>query len=697
MPYSSKDFKETNINYINKDFRSIKNTLIEYAKTYFPNTYKDFNETSPGMMLLEMSAYVGDVLSFYIDQQYREMLLPLAEERRNVNNIAKMLGYKTKPIIPAYVDLTVKQTVDATSGDDPQPDYSQAVTVDKGMKVTSTIDSDTIFETLDVVDFTASGSSDPAPIQISTDSEGVVTEYTLTRNIKAISGETKNKTFSVSAPTKYLTLTLTETNVVEIISVTDSNNNKWYEVDYLAQDRIPVETHYTDDESRSTSYSKIQDTSTVSLPAPYTLEFIKTDKRFIVETNDNNTMSLIFGNGILRSGQALKSTLDQTEQFGINIPGVNQNLLSSIDPQLGDEYSTLGQAPAHTTLTVTYRIGGGISANVATGDLTTISSISALNAKSTANVTVTNNIPARGGSEQESINEVRQRAAAFFTTQNRCVTRGDYEARILNMSAKFGNIAKVYVARSNIVTVLNTKVGDAYQQAQAQQDEDGFIPFTALEGYNQSILDILLDLKGGGIPTIDAYTLSYNMDKNLVETPTDPIGINLKKYLNEFRLLTDDVTLRPGYVINFGVLFEVFAHKNANKQDVKFKCTQKIIDYFNIDKMQFKQPVYISQLEYELMGIDGVRSVSYVCPTQGPNWRAVPTIAAAFDPPLWLKIWNPTGGENQEGGWQETGTSGYGYYFDFESAHESGIIKTPATPAVFELKYPKLNVKGRVL
>ena len=106
MAYNNKAFKETNINYINKDFGTLKNTLIEYAKTYFPNTYKDFNETSPGMMLLEMSAYVGDVLSFYIDQQYREMMLPLAEERKNVINMGKMLGYKTKPIVPAYVDLT---------------------------------------------------------------------------------------------------------------------------------------------------------------------------------------------------------------------------------------------------------------------------------------------------------------------------------------------------------------------------------------------------------------------------------------------------------------------------------------------------------------------------------------------------------------------------------------------------------------
>ena len=99
MPYSDKEYQPSNINYLNKDFSSLKSTLIEYAKTYFPNSYRDFNETSPGMMLIEMAAYVGDVLNFYIDNQYKEMLLPLAEERRNVINLANMLGYKVNQYI----------------------------------------------------------------------------------------------------------------------------------------------------------------------------------------------------------------------------------------------------------------------------------------------------------------------------------------------------------------------------------------------------------------------------------------------------------------------------------------------------------------------------------------------------------------------------------------------------------------------
>ena len=216
MPYSDKDFKESNVNYINKDFSSLKNSLIQYAKTYFPNSYRDFNETSPGMMMIEMSAYVGDVLSFYIDQQYREMMLPLAEERRNVVNMAKMLGYKTKSIVPAYVDLKFTQIVSADSNDASKPDYGEASIFDKGVSVTAVTDSTIIFETLEEVDFTESGSiKDPIdPIVNSTNTDtGVVTDWKLTRVIRAISGETKTKNFEIGNPKKFLKLILQKTRI----------------------------------------------------------------------------------------------------------------------------------------------------------------------------------------------------------------------------------------------------------------------------------------------------------------------------------------------------------------------------------------------------------------------------------------------------------------------------------------------------
>ena len=271
MPYGEKnEIKDSNVNYLARDFNDLKTELIRYTKSYFPNTYKDFNETSPGMMLLELSAYVGDVLNFYIDQQYREMLLPLAEERRNLINISKSYGYKTKAISPAYVTLTVKQEVDDTGGSNPKPDYSQAIIIDKGMKIVASTDSSIIFETLNIIDFTISSSAETKPEVTSVDeTTGLPSKYTLTRKVKAISGETKSTTFNIGAPSKFYKLTLPEDNIIEILNVVDSNGNKWYEVEYLAQDKVSFEKHYTTDDDRSNAYTSKDGGTSIALPVPY--------------------------------------------------------------------------------------------------------------------------------------------------------------------------------------------------------------------------------------------------------------------------------------------------------------------------------------------------------------------------------------------------------------------------------------------
>ena len=663
MPYSDKDIKVTNVNYLNKDFDSLKAILMEYAKTYFPNTYRDFNETSPGMMLIEMSAYVGDVLSFYIDQQYREMLLPLAEEKRNIVNIAKMLGYKTKPIVPAYVVLTVNQTVSVDSK--LNPDYSEAVVIDKGWKMTSATDSDIVFETIEEVDFATSGSvADGYPLaeQSAWDATtGIVTNYKLTRHVKAVSGETTTKAFTVGAPSKFLELTLPETNVIDILDVYDSNNNRWYGVDYLAQDKVPQETFYASDGGRNNDATvdlngnSLQYDNAIPLSVPYSLSYIRTDKRFIVETNDDNTTSLVFGNGLLRNGQTISADFYNSEQVGITIPGTGDELSSFLDPAAGDKYSTLGETPSHTVLTMKYRVGGGINSNVVTGDLTSFSTPPFITGTTDdSNLSVTNINPARGGASQESSDEIRNRAKAFFATQNRCVTKEDYEARTLNMPARFGKIAKVYVNRASIPE---------------KQEEIA--------------------------PTIHLHTLSYDNNKNLVRlenlTASDGTSVphllhsNLKNYLNNYRILTDEINILPGYIINFGVVFSVIAHNFANKQEVKLRCIEKIKEYFNIDKMQFKQAIYVSNIEYELMNLEGVRAVNYVTITQDIDYNN--NNEGIFTDELYLYQYSGNS-------WEENGTSGYGYKFSFVDALEQDIIRPSVTPAVFELKNPNDNIKG---
>ena len=280
MPtYGDNNFKESNVNYLNKDFSALKQSLMNYAKSYFPDTYRDFNETSPGMMLLEMNAYVGDVLSFYIDQQYQEMLLPLAEERRNVINMAKMFGYKVKPIVPSYVDLTFTSNVNASSGDSSKVDYTNAAVFDAGIELTSDSNSETIFTTLEPIDFRITGSDDTNSIATTTDS-GLASAYTLSRRVKAVSATEKTITFQISNPEKFKTITIPDTNVIDIVSCVDSNGSNWYEVDFLAQDKVTIPTHYTNDSSRNTAYSNALNDTISDIAVPFSLTYITTGKRF---------------------------------------------------------------------------------------------------------------------------------------------------------------------------------------------------------------------------------------------------------------------------------------------------------------------------------------------------------------------------------------------------------------------------------
>ena len=735
MPYSEKEHKVSNTNYLNKDFNSFKASLINYAKTYFPNTYKDFNETSPGMMLIEMGAYVGDVLSFYIDQQYREMLLPLAEERRNIVNLAKMVGYKVKPIYPSFVELTFSQTVVSETSDltNIQPEYKNGLVIEPGAQITSTTDSDLVFETLDYVDFKTSGSAyltdtdDPSNIN---NSSGLIDEWTLKRTVKAVSGETKTYTFDVGSPQKFLELNLPDTNVVEILKVEDSNGNKWYEVDYLAQEKIPIIKHYRETD-RTNAYTMADDSIT-SIPVPYSLEYIKTNKRFITETNDDNTTSLIFGNGLLRSGQKLTSTILQLQQVGIQVPGNPQDLVDSYDTLLGDDFATLGESPSQVTLTVTYRVGGGMSANVSTKDLSTISSYTSdISLPGTSTLSVTNNMPARGGASSETIEEIRQRAMAHFTTQNRIVTKEDYEARVMTMSAQYGKLSKVYVERGseNIYRVpgteavidqsaLDTALFEIQQQNSSYQlvDEDGNINTTALTDLYNIVTG------GGGIDTgystnlvegtearitspINIHILSYDGNKNLVGDPEPLPSLlvqNLKNYLSQYRIISDEVVIYPGKIINFGVVFDVIAHKTANKSEVKLKCIQTIRNYFRVDKMQFSQPIHTTDIEYELMNIDGVRSINFVELTQYMTTDG----EVRFANPLHYLSYDVSGDSDFDPttpSWttSNTGTQGYGYFYNFNQFYNGdtsadGVIYPSVQPAVFELKNSGQNVIGRI-
>ena len=640
MAYADKQkIKPTNINYTSKDFSTIKADLIEYTKSYFPDTYKDFNETSPGMMLIELSSYVGDVLSYYVDYNYKENILSTATEKRNVRRLAEFLGYKTPNKTPSIVKLKVTAEIDANS--DGTPDYSDVpAQIPNGLQIQSSIDSELLFETTGEVDFSISGSPDTPMISSpNLDANGEASSYTLTRYVQAVSAETKTKSFTITSPTKFLELDLGEDNVIEILNCTDSSDEKWYEVDYLSQERILKETYYNDDSDRTTGYNQgdITDTSLISIP--YTLDYINTNKKFVTKFDvDTNSTKLMFGNGLYKynvTGSSNSSIFTTIEQNGLTLNGESfSSINANVNDLLGTNNLNMGETPTNTILTVQYRVGGGPNSNAQAGELTTI-------ADGTTGITVTNDEPATGGTDGQTVDEIRTNANAFFGSQLRCVTREDYQARILNLPAKFGNIAKCYVER--------------------------------------------IDDTGG----LFVSTLSYNQNKQLVQTP-ELVLRNIMLYINQFRMINDALDfgfdtngiLFSGYFINFGVKFTVNADRRFNSSDVKIQVIDTIKDFFKIEKMQFRQTINLNDLQYNILGLEGVIGIKTLELFQdgsndGTGNRKFYYYAANGD---------------------VIGTdSNYGFQYEIRNATEDGIVKPSITPSVFELRNPDADIYGKVV
>ena len=277
-----------NIKYINREFDDFRDQLVEFSKSYFPDTYNDFSPTSPGMMFMEMAAYVGDVLSFYTDTQLRESFLLLAQEDENLYNLAYSLGYKPKVTNTSTVMLDVFQLVPSDASNDYQPDMDYALNIKEGSSFAS---SGPKFITEKDANFKID--SDLSPLETTVYSINNSTNkpeyYLLNKKVKAHSGEIKLKKFEIGSYSKFLTLTLNDTDIIEIESIVDSNGDKWTEVPYLAQDTVF--------EAVENIASKDPELHGYNESTPYLLSLKKVPKRFVTRVKSNNTLEIQFGAG----------------------------------------------------------------------------------------------------------------------------------------------------------------------------------------------------------------------------------------------------------------------------------------------------------------------------------------------------------------------------------------------------------------
>lgn len=660
---NKKTFGNTkNINYVGKDFDTLRQNLIEYSKTYFPNTYADFNESSPGMVFIEMASYIGDVLSFYQDSQLKESLLAYATERKNVVALAQAMGYKPKVTTPAVTTLTIYQLVPNLGS---EPDYSYCLRIKEGMEVNSNSNSNIIFRTTDVVDFSQSGSRE---IDVySRDGYGLPNQYLITKKVQAISAQQIETNVTIST-TDYPSITLSDTNIIQIVSITDIVGNKYYEVPYLAQESIFVEQPNT----------KINgDTSNSVQNVPYILEVQKVPYRFAVKTNTDNTIDIQFGNG--NSSMSDEKILPNTKNVGLGLANSVQRLNQSIDPSNFLKTNTFGVAPTGQ-LTIKYLVGGGVESNINTGDLTSIRRIEydedLLSVQNLAtyqtyktSVAVENLEPASGGRGSESIEEIRQNALATFGSQNRAVTRQDYIVRALSMPERYGSVAKVYVSPDGEL--------DNNSPSSILANPQNIAEFTNLvdelkgstkQNIQKELVKYLTQKKTATNEinnpfAINMYVLGFDGNKNLTNL-NSAVKENLKTYLGEYRMMTDAVNIMDGFVVNIGCDFEIICYSNYNKREVVTSCLTELQNYFNIDNWTFNKPINISEIELILANVEGVMSV--------------PSIQIS----------------------NLCGQNGNGYSknrYNIEQATKGKIVYPSLDPCIFEVKYPNKDIKGRAI
>ena len=671
----NKNFKNRgkDIKYLNKDFTQFKENLVEFAKTYFPRSYNDFSDASPGTLFIEMAAYVGDVLSYYLDDTYKQSMFEFADDLQSIIALSRYLGYKPNVTTPSTTKLSVYQLVPSLgSGIANKPDEKYFLRIKSGM-IAESSQGNTEFYTTDIVDF-----SDETNREITVYQRDAITGepslYLIKKLVDVISGKVKTKTETFGSYEPFQSILINETDVIQIIDVKDSNNNKYYEVPYLAQEMVFIEEPNT----AANDPDLYQFKSTV----PFILKTIKTSKRFTRVVNANSTTTIQFGAGDPTASDEL--LIPNLKNVGLGLPNSINRLEESFDPTNFLKTKTYGTSPSNTNITVRYLVGGGVGSNVASNTINKIKSIEydenideftsqelTLYIKMKNSVAVDNEYAAAGGRSGETMNEIKQNALAHFSSQNRAVTAKDYQIRVLSMPPKFGAIAKAYATADG--TLDNNSPASILASPNSLQEFTNIVMDFINLPDNQEPTEAVVKEKITKFLTgktsneneknnpfaINLYLLTYDVNNNL-STINRAIKENIKTYLNEYKILTDGVNLLDGFVINIGVDFEIVCYPNYNKAEILINCVNELRDYFNIDNWTFNQTINLSEIELLLANVEGVQSI--------PS----------------LKITNKCGGNYSPNS------------YNIDAATKDKIIYPSLDPSVFEVKFPEKDIKGRV-
>ena len=636
MSLSSNTSKKVNRNveYINRNFTEMRSNLINFSKTYFPNTFTDFSAATPGMMFIEMASYVGDVMAFYTDNQVQENFIQYAKQSNNLYDLAYMFGYKPSVSSAATTELDVFQTVPAIlEGGEYVPDFNYALIIQENSTVTGT--ANVSFLTQNRIDFSQSSSLDPTTVTIYEVSGGNPTSFLLKKKVEAASATINSTTISVGDPQQFLTTNIVASQPLGILDIIDSDGNEWTEVDYLAQETVFETIQNTN------PFGPDPNTTDESGEVPSLLRLKKVPNRFVsrfISSNNLNsgsaTLQLQFGAGT--TNDFSEEIVPNPNNVGIGLPFGQNKLTTAYSPTNFMFDKTYGVAPSNTTLTIRYLTGGGVGANVPANSLSSITNtgnvlfstdnLNAALAQTTFNsLAVDNPNPATGGGDGDSPQDLRLNSLSSYASQLRAVTQEDYLVRSYSLPSQYGSIAKVYAESPKLENTL--------------------------PGESNSVLDL--------------YILAYN-DTNQFVNASSALKQNLSTYLSQYRMINDSIKIKDAFVINIGINFEIVVLPNYNSNEVLSGCIRRLQEYFNVENMQINKPILINELYTILSTCDSVKGVQ--------NIKSI-------------EIVNKVG--------ESLGYSKYAY--DVIGATQSGVVYPSQDPSIFEVKFPNTDIKGRVV
>lgn len=543
------------INYTSRDFESIKNDLENYAKRYYPTTFKDFSEASFGALMLDLVAYVGDQLSFYADFQTNESFLDSAIRYDSVVRLSETLGYKNQGAAKSTGQVAIFMLV-PVAANSRSPDVNYFPILQRGTIISG--DNGASYTLTNDVDFT--NPNNQITVARTDTTTGNPTYFAVKAFGQVVSGRQFEDQITVGDYQRFLTLDLGRNNVTEILSVKDSQGNEYFEVENLSQDVVLKQVKNVDSSTRD--------------DAPYSMRVMPVPRRFTTRFSVDGTTTLQFGYG--SEDNLTGDLIADPADVVLNVNSKPYVSETTFDPTNLIRTDKFGVVPTNTTLTVVYTANTSNVSNAAAGSINNISSPKLLFSDRSqlseavvdiiaSSIEVDNEEPITGDSEPLTADEIRIRALGSYASQSRAVTREDYMNLAYRMPSKFGKIKRTNVIR----------------------DENSFKR------------------------NLNMYVLSEDFFGNL-STPNSVLKENLKVWLDNYRMINDTIDILDGKVINFGIKYEIISDIDANRFDLLERCNEALKSDFLTIKFGLGESVYLSEVYKILNDVPGVTDTKSV-------------------------------------------------------------------------------------